>query len=189
VPSVSSAAFDGAHYVALGHLHRRQDPASVGTSARLHYSGSPLRYSISDAGHDKSMTLVELGPDGEVQLEHVVVRQPREMADLRGTVDELTGPVHERHRESWVRLVITDRQRPDDTVRRLRDCFPFQIDVRFEPEGAHAPRHGVLVTASSDPLDVIDEFARSEKGESLTADERLLLDLVLAELRIAERAQ
>jgi len=189
VPSVPSAVYDGAHYVALGHLHRRQNPTSIGTDAVLHYSGSPLRYSISDAELTKSITVVDLDADGGVHLDFVDVPQPRPMADLRGTLDELTGPSFEQHRDSWVRLVITDRHRPDDTGRRLRESFPFYVDVKFEPEGALTPRHGVVVTASADPIDIVNEFSLSERAEPLSAEERSLLEEVLKELRQLERAQ
>lgn len=48
----SVAAFD---YVALGHLHR---PQRVGRET-VRYCGSPLKYSFSEAGHTKSVTIVE----------------------------------------------------------------------------------------------------------------------------------
>lgn len=48
----SVSAFD---YVALGHLHR---PQKVGRET-VRYCGSPLKYSFSEAGHTKSVTIVE----------------------------------------------------------------------------------------------------------------------------------
>ena len=47
------SAFD---YVALGHLH---GPQKVGRDT-VRYSGSPLKYSFSEAGHRKSVTVVEI---------------------------------------------------------------------------------------------------------------------------------
>src|SRR5690554_8039972 len=51
----SAACFDGFDYVALGHLHR---PQTVGES-RIRYSGSLLKYSLSEAGHEKSVSRSE----------------------------------------------------------------------------------------------------------------------------------
>lgn len=53
----SVAAFD---YVALGHLHR---PQKVGRET-VRYCGSPLKYSFSEAGHMKSVTIVEIAAAG-----------------------------------------------------------------------------------------------------------------------------
>ena len=56
------AAFD---YVALGHIHKPQNvlKGDDGT-VRARYSGTPLKYSLSEAVHKKSLTVVELGASG-----------------------------------------------------------------------------------------------------------------------------
>ena len=58
--------FDGIDYTALGHLHGAQR-----LREGLRYSGSPLAYSFSEAGHTKGSWLVELSAPG-----HHVVRYP-----------------------------------------------------------------------------------------------------------------
>jgi exonuclease SbcD len=57
---VAVDTFDGFDFVALGHLHR---PQAVG-SERVRYSGSLLKYSFKEVDHCKSVSLVELGPEG-----------------------------------------------------------------------------------------------------------------------------
>ena len=49
VSAVATSVFDGIDYVALGHLHGRH---TLTDSVR--YSGSPLAYSFSEAGHRKA---------------------------------------------------------------------------------------------------------------------------------------
>ena len=187
--TVPSAVFAGAHYVALGHLHGPQQPRAVGTGALLRYCGSPLRYSISERDHRKSLTIVDLGPTGEVLVDEVVLPQPRPMADLRGTLGELLSDTFAEHRQSWVRLTITDSQRPDDLMRQLRDAFPHRVDVVFDP--ARGPRavSSVAVDHSSDPLDVAAEFISVVRDSPITDEERLILDEVLAELHLVGRAR
>jgi len=187
--TVPSAVFAGVHYVALGHLHGPQQPRAVGTDALLRYSGSPLRYSISERDHRKSLTIVDLGRTGEVVVDEVVLPQPRPMADLRGTLGELLSDTFAEHRQSWVRLTITDSQRPDDLMRQLRDAFPHRVDVVFDP--ARGPRavSSVAVDHSSDPLDVAAEFISVVRDSPITDEERLILDEVLAELHLVGRAR
>ena len=52
------AAFDGADYVALGHLHI---PQTVGETGRVAYCGSPLQMSFAEAGRQKSVNVVRFG--------------------------------------------------------------------------------------------------------------------------------
>lgn len=53
---VDASVTGGFDYVALGHLH---GPQRVGRDT-VRYSGSPLKYSFSEAGHRKSVTVVEI---------------------------------------------------------------------------------------------------------------------------------
>ncbi len=55
--NVDSSVFDKFDYVALGHIHT---PQKIGRDA-VRYCGSPLKYSFSECGRDKTVTVVELG--------------------------------------------------------------------------------------------------------------------------------
>ena len=57
IPQKEIAA-SGLDYLALGHLH---SPQKVGRDT-ARYCGTPLKYSFSEAGQQKSVTFVELGP-------------------------------------------------------------------------------------------------------------------------------
>ena len=133
VDSVAAGTFDGVDYVALGHLHGAQQPrGSAGTLLR--YSGSPLRYSFSELGHTKSVSVVDIEPDAPVRVTAVPLRQPRAMAELTGTLAELLAD--DRHAEDWVRLVVTDRSRPDELFERVKSRFPHVLQVLHLPAGA-----------------------------------------------------
>ncbi|MEI3579464.1 MAG: hypothetical protein V8Q30_05565 [Acutalibacteraceae bacterium] len=60
--NVDASAFDGFDYVALGHIHC---PQNLRGSGMIRYCGTPLAYSVSEAGQEKSVTLVELGAPRE----------------------------------------------------------------------------------------------------------------------------
>jgi exonuclease SbcD len=135
VDSVAAETFTGIDYVALGHLHGPQQPRT-GTGTVLAYAGSPLRYSFAEAAHVKSVTLVDLAGDGTVELTQVPLRQPREMAELTGSLAELlAAPGHE---QDWVKVVVTDRVRPDAVFDRLKHRYPHLLRVEFAPVGARA---------------------------------------------------
>lgn len=65
--NVDAAVFDPFDYVALGHLHGPQDVCSP----RIRYCGTPLKYSFSEAGQQKSVTVAELGEKGELRVRTV----------------------------------------------------------------------------------------------------------------------
>ncbi|MFJ8082648.1 exonuclease SbcCD subunit D [Streptomyces sp. NPDC096205] len=130
VAAVPAGVFDGVDYAALGHLHGSQT-----ITERVRYSGSPLPYSFSEAGHRKSMWLVDLDGEGHVSAERVDCPVPRALARLRGTLEELLGdPALDRHEESWVEATLTDAVRPAEPMARLTERFPHTLSLVFEPE-------------------------------------------------------
>ncbi|GLF95694.1 exonuclease SbcCD subunit D [Streptomyces yaizuensis] len=132
VGSVPAGIFHGVDYVALGHLHGCQT-----ITERVRYSGSPLAYSFSEAGHRKTMWLVDLGPDGSITAGRVDCPVPRPLARIRGTLRELLDdPALDRHRDSFVEATLTDATRPAEPMARLTERFPHTLSLVFEPERA-----------------------------------------------------
>lgn len=130
VEAVPAALFDGAHYVALGHLHGCQT-----INDRVRYSGSPLAYSFSEQHHRKSMWLVDLGPDGDVTARRIDTPVPRPLARLRGHLDDLLAdPALEPHTGSWVEATLTDPFRPHEPMAALAKRFPHILALAFEPD-------------------------------------------------------
>lgn len=92
VDAVDVSVYDPFDYVALGHVHR---PQRIGRDT-VRYSGSPLKYSFSEARYDKSAVLVELGPKAEgdevgscVSFELVLLVPLHDMREVRMTLADL----------------------------------------------------------------------------------------------------
>ncbi|HWM75866.1 MAG TPA: exonuclease SbcCD subunit D C-terminal domain-containing protein, partial [Nocardioides sp.] len=128
VARVPVDVFAGVDYTALGHLH---GPHTLTDTIR--YSGSPLAYSFSEAGHRKGAWLVELGAGGLAHAEFVDAPVPRPLARLRGSLEELLqDPAHAVHEGSWVEATLTDRVRPTQAMDRLRRRFPHALLLSFD---------------------------------------------------------
>ena len=156
VDSVAGDTFAGVDYVALGHLHGAQQPASA-TGTVLRYSGSPLRYSFSEKHHSKSVTLVDLAADGPVSVQAVPLAQPRAMAELTGTLAELLATTGHQH--DWVRLTVTDRARPDRLFDRVKSHFPHVLQVQHLPDGALPPgRWAATPVIERSPRELGEDF-------------------------------
>ncbi|MFG2409006.1 exonuclease SbcCD subunit D [Streptomyces brevispora] len=130
VAAVPAGVFDGVDYVALGHLHGCQ-----AVTERVRYSGSPLAYSFSEAGHRKTMWLIDLDATGAIAAERIDCPVPRPLARLRGRLDELLDdPALDRHVDSWVEATLTDPVRPAEPMARLAERFPHTLSLAFEPD-------------------------------------------------------
>lgn len=128
--SVDADVFDGFDYVALGHLH---GPQNIG-SGRIRYCGTPLKYSFSECGHHKSVTVVELRVKGELEL-HLCPLQPRhDMRQIRGTFAELVNKSHYSGTatDDYLQIILTDEEDVPEAVGRLRVIYPNLMKLSYD---------------------------------------------------------
>ncbi|MCX6433015.1 MAG: exonuclease SbcCD subunit D C-terminal domain-containing protein [Actinobacteria bacterium] len=185
VQAVPSALFAdrGLSYVAMGHLHRPQVMRDVDPA--IAYSGSLLRYSLSEAGHGKSVALVEVGPPGvPVVIERIALPEGRGMARLTGAIDDLLGEAHAANRQDFVELIVTDAAYPERMHARLDEVFPFALRKEHRPAGVAIDSHGARGDARGrDPVEVMSDFVHKVAGREVTAAELELLRSVYEGVR------
>ena len=183
---VPLSAFDGPDYVALGHIHGRQQ-----LSDRVRYAGAPLHYSFGEAGKPRGSWLVELGATGLSSVEWLELPVPRPLVTLRGRLDDLLDDERfDGHDEHWVRAEYTDATPQPDPMRRLQTRFPWCATVVHLPhetlpdDGAGYARR---VRAARDDAEVIDAFlVHVREGEGASDAERSLIREVLDARAVAE---
>jgi exonuclease SbcD len=185
VAAVSASLFDGLDYVALGHLHGPQTLAP-----HLRYSGSPLAYSFSEAGHTKGSWLVELGADGLAHTEQVPAPVGRRLSLLRGTLQGLlTDPAHAGVEDDFVSVTLTDAARPEAAMDRLRTRFPHTLVLTWEPAEVAGDDRGYrqrLVGRSDLELSV--DFVAHVRGTAAEYAEAQLLAEAFEAVRVGAEA-
>jgi exonuclease SbcD len=180
-----ASVFDGMTYTALGHLHGCQQVAEA-----VHYSGSPVAMSFSEAGHRKGSLIVDLS-GRQPLVEHVHAPVHRRLAVLRGHLaDLLADPRHAEAEPAWCQVTLTDPVRPPAAMEQVRRRFPHTLDLRFEPEGAVVPAGTYAERVHArDALDVCCDFvAHVRGGHGASEDERGLLQEAVDAARLT-RAQ
>jgi exonuclease SbcD len=169
VDSVHPSLFAGVDYVALGHLHGAQRVAGEA----IRYCGSPLRYSFSEVDQRKQVLLVDIDADGQVAVEPVDIAQPRGMAVLRGTLDDLLASgTSDDHVGDWVQVTVTDPERPSELRQRLLERFPFVLSIRHEPSGGPlVSSSGADLRVPQAPDEVASAFVHYVTGGHISAEE------------------
>lgn len=185
VGSVPVGTFAGVDYAALGHLHGAQRLA-----AGVRYSGSPLPYSFSEARHDKSVLLVELGsePGPPMAVEHLPTPVERPLARLSGHLaDLLTAQRWSAYEGHYLQVTLTDAVRPREPMEALRARFPHVLVLGFAPEGAHGAderSYSARLRGRGD-LEVAGDFIEHVRS-SPDHDETALLAEAFDAVRLAE---
>ena len=157
--NVDASVFDDFDYVALGHIHGPQDMVD----GRIRYCGSPLKYSFSEAGHHKSVTVAEIESAGNVDIHEIPLTPLRDMTELKGTYDELTAKSFYKDtgwKNNYIHITLTDEEDVPEAVARLRVIYPYLMKLDYDNRRT---RSGVTITDTScsekrSPLDIFADF-------------------------------
>jgi exonuclease SbcD len=134
--NVDNSVFDGFDYVALGHIHR---PQQVGRET-LRYSGTPLKYSLSEASHTKSVTVINMDGKGMITIAELPLVPLREMREIRGTYNETMNRNNYRgtNTDDYVRIVLTDEYDEPNAMAKLRNIYPNLMRLEYDNRRAQA---------------------------------------------------
>ena len=183
IETVSTEVFAGAHYVALGHLHR---PQEVG-AAHIRYSGSPLAFGFDEADCAKSMSLVELDAAGRTMVEEIPFTPLRRVRVLKGTHAEL---LQAPPSGDFIKAVLTDEAPVIDGMKRLREVFPNACELVYERhQRAPEMKSASYTVAAADPVTVMGDFLEQVRGNRLSEAELKVLGSALERLRVKEDGQ
>lgn len=137
--SVPASLFQGFSYVALGHIHK---PQRMGRG-NVYYSGSPLKYSFSEALQEKGVNIVKLDGEGEVTVTRRLLTPIHDMRCIRGPLKELMnicrqepGPKEKGLKasdvEDYLQVALTDKEELIDPMGTLRSVYPNVLQILLE---------------------------------------------------------
>lgn len=177
VETVSSTIFDGAHYVALGHLHRPQSAARD----TIRYSGSPLAFGFDEAGSKKSMTVFDLDADGRiVGLKTVAFEPLRGVREVKGYLADLIAEAAKHPSDDYIRAILLDEGALIEPAAQLRPYYPNILQtLREKTRELVMNSAGRAQSRLDDPIGVIGEFMDYVRGEGATAQELEVIKEVL----------
>ena len=117
-------------YAALGHIHRKQKIGRV----QNRYCGTPLQYSVSEAGDEKTVTMVELLEKGsEPHITELPLMPMRRVRKMIGHLDEILNAVAEDNCHDYVSITLTD----DDVFHAketLEEVYPHILEIHVDNE-------------------------------------------------------
>lgn len=181
--NVSADIFADFDYTALGHIHK---PQNIG-SERIRYCGTPLKYSFSEAKQDKSVTVIELGKKGDINVRTVGLIPLRDMTELKGSYEELmkksfyegTG-----YTEDYVHITLTDENDIPDAVSKLR--LVYHRLMKMDYDNARTKKQsiieGITSARETDPEKLFREFFESQNNVPMNDEQAALVSGIFREI-------
>ncbi len=162
----------GFDYVAAGHIHRPQNIVFAPEETNVvRYCGSPLKYSVSEADREKSVTEVTLGKKGEIHLELLPLTPLYDVRKIQGTLAELTSPLMlaSANPEDYVSVILTDEEELYEPGQALARAYPRLLEWRVENSRTrYEMQDVVLQEEKKSVLDMFGDFYKQMRGEALS---------------------
>lgn len=178
---VDAHHFEGFHYTALGHLHK----AHYVRNETIRYSGSPLKYSISEEHHQKGFHIVEMDAAGEVSVTKRLFSPRRNMRTVEGAMDEIL-----RHEisEDFVFVTLLDDAPVLFPMEKVRSVYPNAMHVERRNFSGSMMQSDAGSRRNMDSLSLFHAFYEEVKGEKATDETADIFKDVLQEFLREEPA-
>lgn len=183
IETVRPEIFDGAHYVALGHLHRPQ----FIEAPHIRYSGSLLAFGFDEAGSEKSMSLIDINAAGRTKIEIIPFKPLHAVRVVTGKHADL---LLAEPSDDFVKAVLTDDAPVIDAMKRLRAVFPNACELTYRRD-EHAPEIKSLAGRSvkvADPIEVISDFLGVIRNDPITETEQAVIASAFRAIQTEEAA-
>lgn len=190
--SVPASYFQNFSYVALGHIHKPQNVNSGSERCRVSYSGSPLKYSFSEALGEKSVNVVELDECGVASVEKCPLKPLREMRCLKGRLEDLMDPAvleeNKEIREDYLQITLTDTEELIDPIGTLRSVYPnvLQLILEKNKAGENGEYYSSVTLERKSTAELFEEFYEMLKGEPMDECRRAVVSEVAEAVGPAE---
>jgi exonuclease SbcD len=136
---VPAAAFPAdAHYVALGHLHRRQN---IAAPCPVVYCGAPLAVDFGEQDNSHVVCVVEAHPGTPAAITDVPITSGRRLRTVTGTVEELVARADEL-RGDYLRVRLREKARAG-MREQISEALPDALEIRIDEEFAAPVNAGV----------------------------------------------
>lgn len=175
---VDAHHFKTFHYTALGHLHQ----AHYVMDETIRYSGSILKYSVSEENHKKGFLMVDMDGDGNVTVEKRLLTPRRDIRTVEATMEELINhPVN----EDYVFVRLLDTAPVLSPMEKVRSVYPnaMHVERKNVSTGLFQNEEREHVDRSSlSEFELFQAFYKEVKGQEPSEETEILFKEVLDDM-------
>lgn len=181
--NVDASVFDDFDYVALGHIH---SPQAVGRE-QVRYCGTPLKYSFSEAGQEKSITVVELKEKGNTQITFIPLQPLRDMRKIRGSYMEVTArSFYENDScDDYLHVTLTDEEDILDGLQKLRVIYPNIMQLEYDNRRTRENMEltGAQAVEKKSEMELFMEFYELQNNQSMSQVQEEFVRNIIQEVK------
>lgn len=186
VEKIGYDCFDRFDYVALGHIH---SPQRVGRD-EIRYSGSPLKYSLSEVNNDKSVPVITVSDKNDVKIELVPLKPMRDMRHIRGELKELLDKSNVKKPEDFIYATLTDEEVINDAMGLFQQVYPNTVKIDYDNSHTREIEKVDIgrIAENKTFSELIGDFYRLMYGCDITDEEMEVMRMAAREAGVIDEA-
>ena len=179
---VSASHFKNFHYTALGHLHQ----AHYVLNETIRYSGSPLKYSISEEHHQKGFHIVQMDELGNVSVEKRLLIPNRDIRTVEGKMEDI---LLQEINHDYVFVKLLDETPILFPMEKIRSVYPNAMHVERKILSATKDNEESTVGSrrKMDDLALFNAFYEEVKGVQASEETEQIFKEVLQEFLLEQQ--
>ncbi len=181
--NVDVGALEGFDYVALGHIHRSQKC----TSDYIRYSGTPLKYSFSEANDKKEAVILDIREKGDIELSFIPLIPKRDMVNIKGKYDEITFKgfyENTTYTDDYVHITLTDEEAIPDVLAKLRVIYKNIMKLDYDNKRTRNHKDITIDVNINEktPLEHFSGFYEMQNGQAMTDEQTEFISGLIEEI-------
>ncbi len=186
--NVDVSVFDAFDYVALGHIHRAQKC----TKETVRYSGTPLKYSFSEANDKKTMTIVTIGEKGSVSLDFTELKPLRDLKEIKGNYNDIMRKSFyegTNYENDYMHITLTDEEDIPDAIGKLRTVYKnlMKLDYDNKRTRSNSVIESDFDAETKSPFTLFSEFYLLQNNSELNEKQKEFMSGLIEEIWESEQ--
>ena len=186
VEKIGYDCFDDFDYVALGHIH---SPQQVGRK-EVRYSGSPLKYSLSEVNNEKSVSLITIDAEKKVDVELVPIKPKRDLRHIKGKLRDLLAESNVTAPDDYIYATLTDEEIINDAMGIFQQTYPHTVKIDYDNSHTREIEQVDIskIAENRSFEDLISDFYRQIYSCEITEEEMDIMRSVAREAGVLHEA-
>lgn len=160
-------------YVALGHLHKAQ---YIGEE-HIRYSGTPYKYSVSEADDEKAITVVSIGEKGsKIQYDSIPLKAERDVRSIVGELKDVLASATEENRKDYVSITLTNEESINNPREILQEKYDNILEIKVDNTRTKTQFNGTSdLDKVLNPMEAFKVFYQEINGRPLSEEEEEIM--------------
>lgn len=178
--AVSYEIYTRFDYAAMGHIHKKWSTYD----GKIRYPGSLLKYSKSEAGNHKTITIVEFKEKDSLEIKEHEINYLRDMRNIKGDFDHILAQAsRDKNKNDYVHISLYDEDEVFNGLAKLKAIYPNLMSLSYDNLRSQGAKfEETSIEKNKDPMELFEDFYQYRNNQKLDDKKRKFIVEAIEEI-------